>query len=513
MTHATSRRHFLSGAARAAAAGGITNLFGQVSLRPLSAAEVTVTPELVQLRSEIQPFVKLIDETPRERCPAMLAEQLQKGVPYRQLLAAAFLLAVQRGGHHEVYLIHAAHQLSLDVGPQERSLPLFWGVDVIKEHLARFKSEPVAPLRGELPSPDQADVEFDSAMRTWDQEQAERALLALARHSGPRVAMEKLWPYAARDWSFIGHLAISVAHCWRTLQTIGWQHADPVLSFVVRDLHRWSNENLQDQPYPSNVARVQRGFATLPWGWASSEADTAATRELLDVIRTGRWNDACEWGYRELTQGKVRAGTLWDAVHLAAAEFMIRFKLGARRITNRALHANTSANSLHYAFRTCSDPKTRFLILLQAVGWVTGFLQNEQSRNMLRDLSITEMPEVELPGDPAEAVEAIFESLPPRSFLEEIENRSYQDQASRMAYAYGKAAPEANHFLRAARRLLCTKATINAHDLKFPVAIFEDLDLVSPVWRPHLLAGSVHFLHGPKSEDNAAIQQAITRLR
>jgi hypothetical protein len=511
MTYATSRRRFLSGAARAAAAGGLANLFGPAAWSPLSAEEAAVTPDLVQLRPEMKPLVKLIEETPREKCPAMLAEQLQKGVPYRQLLAAAFLVAVQRGGHHEVYLIHAAHQLSLDVGPQERSLPLFWGVDVIKEHLARFKSEPVKPLRGELPSPQQADVQFDTAMREWDQEQAERALLALARQSGPRVAMEKLWPYAARDWSFIGHLAISVAHCWRTLQTIGWQHADPVLSFVIRDLHRWSNKNLRDQPYAANVDRVQRSFAALPRDWASGKADVTATRELLNVIRTGRWDDACEWTSSELTRG-VGAGTVWDAVHLAAAEFMIRFKLGGRRITNRALHSNTSANSLHYAFRTCLDPQSRYLILLQAVGWVTGFLQNEQSRNMLRDLSITTIPEIELPEDPAAAIEAIFGVLPPRSFLDEIENRSHQDEASRLAYAYGRAAPEASHFLRTARRLLCTKATLNAHDVKFPVAIFEDLDLVSAAWRPHLLAGSVHFLHGPKSEDNPAIRQAMERL-
>jgi hypothetical protein len=28
------------------------------------------------------------------------------------------------------------------------------------------------------------------------------------------------------------------------------------------------------------------------------------------------------------------------------------------------------------------------------------------------------------------------------------------------------------------------------HDIKFPVAIFEDLDLVSPGWRPHLMAAA-----------------------
>jgi hypothetical protein len=38
--------------------------------------------------------------------------------------------------------------------------------------------------------------------------------------------------------------------------------------------------------------------------------------------------------------------------------------------------------------------------------------------------------------------------------------------------------------------------------------MFEDLQHVTPAWRPHLLAGTVHFLHGPQSADNEAVAKA-----
>ena len=127
---------------------------------------------------------------------------------------------------------------------------------------------------------------------------------------------------------------------------------------------------------------------------------------------------------------------------------MVRFKLGHRRIGNRALHSNTSMNSLHYSFQQCHDNKTRFLILLQAVGWITGFVGNEDRRNMLRELTITEMPAVEIPDSDEETVEAIFNVLPNRTFLKEITDRTGQDQACRMTFAMASKNPTPLLFMR-----------------------------------------------------------------
>ena len=51
------------------------------------------------------------------------------------------------------------------------------------------------------------------------------------------------------------------------------------------------------------------------------------------------------------------------------------------------------------------------------------------------------------------------------------------------------------------------------HDIKFPVAIFEDLDLVSPGWQPNVLAAAVFSFWGSDRPDRPAMQQVREALR
>ena len=110
----TTRREFL-----AAGAGG---LLGATGLPALADDQVQVTPGLVKLHAGIEPLVQLVERTPRNKCVGMLAEQIKKGVPYRQLLASLFLAGIRNVSpqppgfkFHCVFVINAAHQLSLDL--------------------------------------------------------------------------------------------------------------------------------------------------------------------------------------------------------------------------------------------------------------------------------------------------------------------------------------------------------------------------------------------------------------
>jgi hypothetical protein len=51
------------------------------------------------------------------------------------------------------------------------------------------------------------------------------------------------------------------------------------------------------------------------------------------------------------------------------------------------------------------------------------------------------------------------------------------------------------------------KSTGDPHDVKFPVAIFEDLDLVSPGWRPHLMAAAAYSFWGSERPELPFVQQ------
>ena len=193
-------------------------------------------------------------------------------------------------------------------------------------------------------------------------------------------------------------------------------------------------------------------------------------------------------------------------------------------VASRPLHANTSASALHYAFRTSESPRTRLLALLQAVAWTGDKTNSELRSGSLRDIAITQLspPRVASPAVAGEAVAEIFSLLPERHYdwdakarkaVATYGDRADADEASRKVFVLVKERPaDVPLFVQAARSWMCQKASRDAHDYKFLVAIFEDAGWVSPQWQPHLLAASVHFLHGKQSPDNPVVQQAREAL-
>ena len=515
-----SRRRFVQGASAAAAALGWAGwpAAGRGGARAAAGADVGAPPvaaDAVRFGPDLEPLVRLIEDAPRERCAERIAEKLAGGLSYRRLLAAAFLAAVRkRDSHHSVYLVYSAHQASIDLPQAERLLPLFWAVDHFKWQQLASPGPALPPLTGALPAAEKAPAEFHDAMKRLDTEHAERAIVALARQQGPRQAMELLWHYGCRDCGVIGHRAISLASCWRVLETIGWEHAEPVLRFVVRDLMG------EDAYYRANVARAEGLWGKLAFDWAAGEARPEATAELFALMRQGRSAEASELAGRQLAAG-VGAQAVWDAVHVLAAEMLILHP-GDVGMGGRALHVNTAANALRYAFRTSASPQTRLLILLQAVAWMGDFARAQLGAQNLADTKPTDLSGAE-PAKPevdADRVVAdVFASLPPHQYLYDYRTRvgvghhlpRKDDRAApaRAVFALLTRNPDAaGAFAQAARHWLCRKATVDAHEYKLPVALFEDYELVSVAWRPRLLAASAHWLHGPQSEDAAPARQA-----
>src|ERR1700730_13441118 len=160
----------------------------------LSRADAEVTPDIVKFRPEIEPLVALIERTPRERCAEMAVEQLRNGVSYRQLLAALFLAGIANVNPgppgfalHCVFVIYAAHLISLEAPADSRLLPLFYALDDFKAAQERDAHAPAGDytmqvIRGPLPSPERAAAELTAAMEAWDVERAERAVASLARN-------------------------------------------------------------------------------------------------------------------------------------------------------------------------------------------------------------------------------------------------------------------------------------------------------------------------------------------
>lgn len=511
----TTRRRFLQTVAGAASLG-LPNVphFGE-----LAALAAEPPPATMRFGPDIEPIVRLIEETPRDRCIDVFIDQLRRGLPYRRFLAAVFFAGVRRyRSHHDVYKIHSVHQVSQEVRPDERLLPLFWALDSYKKHQEDYPRPLLTELTGLLPSPEKAGSELADAMQQFDADRAERAAVALARNQGARQTMEQFWVYGLRNLGAGGHAAILVANCFRALESIGWREAEQTLRFVVQDIYLLTAEK-PDTFWLSNSARADRHLDALPATWAAEKADTAATRELFSLLREGKAEPACDLAVKQLLGG-VGAQAQWDAIHLATAELMVRHQSGWG-LASRPLHANTSTNALHYAFRTCTTPRTRLMALLQAVAW--GAARTGSDAADLRDIKIAELPAAPIPASGDDAVAQIFELLPARTLqrgpelkenIQGYGKRADADEACRKVFTLVKTRPEVVPlFAQSAQSWLCRKANEDAHEYKFLAAILEDATCVSPEWQPHLLAASVHYFHGSQTPDNPIIQQVQAALK
>ncbi|MDE0102705.1 MAG: hypothetical protein OXN89_10015, partial [Bryobacterales bacterium] len=96
-------------------------------------------------------------------------------------------------------------------------------------------------------------------------------------------------------------------------------------------------------------------------------------------------------------------------------------------------------------------------------------------------------------------------------FWRKHELRANADQAARRAMGYALDHPDLTEFFRRSRSMLFRKVE-ESHRFKYAAAIFEDLSLVSPAWRPHMLAAATYYLQGPAHPDSKVVARAREAL-
>lgn len=512
----TTRREFL---ARGAACG----LLGATGLPVVRAREAE---PIVRLHPGIEPLVRLVERTPRKKCVGMFADQVRQGVPYRELLASLFLAGIRNVNpqppgfkFHCVFVINAAHQVSLDLPADQRLLPLFWALDNFKASQQKDVQEGdfrLRPVRGRLPSPEKAWGEFDQAMTDWDEERADRAIVALVRHVGAHQIIESLWRYGARDYRNIGHKAIFVANTWQTLQTIGWRHAEASLRSLVLGLldfgksERVNKYAFADQTFLANDLFVNKLWPIgsdreLPanWSphWSQPGSQPGQVNELLALLRKESPLVCCQHVRDGLGRGHFRAQAAWDAVHLLAGELMMR------QPGIYGIHTVTSANALHTAFQLAARPGNRLLMLLQAVGWMVQFREfMSGARGGLNGADIFKVASAEVPEDPHQAIASVLADVGQSAPAAAAKARGLAERAAESGRS-----DWLDDFASAARQHLVRKAG-DAHDYKYAMAVFADLQRVSPLYRPQMLSTAAYYLKGSRQPDSPVVTQALEAL-
>ena len=242
----SDRRCFLRQGATLGALAGLGDLGFLSRLTPVSAEEARLERRTVSLSPEIEPTVRLLEETPRERLLEEFGQRIRHGLSYREVLAALLLAGVKNVeprpsvGHkfHAVLVVNSAHLASLASPDEHRWLPIFWALDYYKSAAERDVQErgdwTMQPVdESAVPSSREAPRAFDDAMDRWDEAAADAAIVGLGRTAGAAAVYEQLYRYGMRDFRSIGHKAIYVANSRRALNCIGWQHAEPVLRSLV----------------------------------------------------------------------------------------------------------------------------------------------------------------------------------------------------------------------------------------------------------------------------------------
>lgn len=488
MDRVISRRRWLAGATATGWALG-----SGVSLWPwlprLSAEETTVVPGMVRVRPEIEPLVRFLEETPRERLLEETGQRIKAGTRYRELLAALLLAGVRNiqprpvgFKFHAVLVVHSAHLASVNSPDADRWLPLFWALDYFKASQARdvaagdWTMPPVE--EHSVPPAERARHEFTKAMDRWDAAKADAAIAGLARSASSADLFDLFCRYGARDFRDIGHKIIYVANSWRALHTIGWQHAEPVLRSLAYALldHTGGNpadrDDPADRPGRENWERLHR----IRDGWTGGVFSPEATYLLLTTLRYATPGAAAEAIVTCLNRG-VAPASLWDALFQHANELLMR------RPGIVSLHAVTTTNALHYTWQHCGDDAVRRFLLLQNASFLTLF------------------------RDAAGAHEGVhidtLEPVTPPASVEEIFDAVGQDRllAARQTLAWLQQGGDASSFMATAQRLIYLKGT-DSHDYKFSSAALEDFAHLSPGARERFLAASTYWLKGTTAPDN-----------
>jgi hypothetical protein len=261
-------------------------------------------------------------------------------------------------------------------------------------------------------------------------------------------------------------------------------------------MHEGENPAKRDDPADRSFRQNEELARKIRSEWQDGKPGPGATEDFLHTLRSASNDDCCEEVVEALNRG-VSPQSIWDALHVAAGELLMR------QPGIVALHAVTTTNALSFAYQTSGNDETRRLLLLQNAAFVPMFRDAMGDRGQIKKSTIADLDEnadkqVEV------SVEQIFAEL-----------RGEPMQAARNLLSYlrqpSSDAASAKEVLDAARMLVFLKGN-DPHDYKFSSAILEDYYLVSPKWRDVYLAANAFMLPSSQDQDNGLVERTRTAL-
>ncbi|MDZ4852713.1 MAG: hypothetical protein SGI77_25770 [Pirellulaceae bacterium] len=495
-----SRRKFFSVASSSAAVGATT--LQQLRFPALRAEDTKLDNSMVRFRPEIEPLVKMLEDTPREKIIDAATALIRSGTSYRELLSALFLAGIRNVQprpsvgfkFHSVLVVNSAHQASIAAKNESRWLPLLWAIDYFKSAQATDVKEGnwtmAAVNENRLPTASQSLIALDQAMDQWDETAADAAAAQAARVATSSQLLDIMARNAARDFRSIGHKSIYVAGAFRLLGVIGWEHSEPVmrsLAYAILNHSGEGNPSKSDSEADRAGRRNWELIRDIPDNWLAGRHDSTATLRVLQGLRELSPIDSSAM-IVEMLSKEIHPRSIYDGILLASSELV------TRQPAIVPLHAVTTSNALHYLFHSVSDDSLRRWLLLQNASFVAHFREAAKSREKL----------------PEKHLDELIGSSNARTTIDGIFANVHRDRASAAEeiLQFLDAGGNAESLIGTARELVFLKGS-DSHDYKLSSAAIEDFYAMDPRWRNRYLAGCSYLLHGSSEKTTALADKVL----
>jgi hypothetical protein len=455
-------------------------------------------------------LVRKLEDSPRERLPGELVRMIHGGLRHEELLAA-LLLAASRNiqpypdvgfKYHSVMLLRSAHSTQKSLPSAENWLPLVWAVDYFKETQAQEQASSgwhmVPRAASSKANPEAARRALTAALDKWDREAADAAIVDYAQSAQPGDIFPLLFSYGARDLREIGHKAISVsnAHSFMTLLG-GGTAAEPVLRSTVAALvnsegepNPASHDLAPDRPWRRNRERLHQ----IPASWKQGHDDPGVRSEL----RAALYRVSAEESGRvvvEMLQRGISPEPIWQTLFDIAAE-LVMHEPGIVTV-----HAQTTANALHYIYRVGDNEQTQQLALLQCAAFIAMFRAMTHAKET--DVDLRKLESLPLEHKTDNPLEEIFAELSDGQRL----------QAARKSLGYLQGGGSADELIATARHHLAYGAR-EAHDYKFAEAVFDSYEQCpDPGWRARYLSAGMAYFKAPVQQPVPIVGETLRLLR
>jgi hypothetical protein len=456
----------------------------------------------------VSALLKLLEDSPRERIPCELVRMIRRGLRYEDLLAALSLAAVRNVQpypdvgfkYHSVMVLRSIHLATQHLSSEDKWLPIVWATDYFKDTQAqeratggwRLPSRRVAPVG----NPQAARRALATALDNWDRDAADAAIVKYAQAASPDEIFSLLFPYGARDLRAIGHKAITVSNAHSLIAFLGSAQAEPILRSTVAALQNGdggpnpaSHELQPDRPWRRN----QQLLRNIPLSWKQGRDDPGARAELHATLYRVSPEEAGTV-VAELLRRGISPEAIWRVLFDTAAELIMR------RPSIVLLHAQTTANALHYAYRVCGNEQTRQLMLLQCAAFMATF--REMTDATQPDLSLEALQPLPLDGAGGDAIGEIFSDL----------SAGHRSQAVRKSLGYLQKGGDAEALIANARHYLVYNAD-EAHDYKFSEAVFDSYSHLSDsAWRCRFLSAGMAYFKAPGKRPGPVVEETMELL-